>query len=47
MATLVDRNSEQGIFRVTWRPQGLASGVYLCILKAGQVVQVEKLTLLK
>ncbi len=47
VATLVDERSEPGTHQVRWRPEHLASGLYLCVLRAGQVVQAQKLTVLK
>ncbi|RKY60985.1 MAG: hypothetical protein DRP95_03475, partial [Candidatus Latescibacterota bacterium] len=45
--SLVDGHGGPGTYRVTWKPEGLASGVYLCVLRSGGDVQVRKLVLTK
>jgi hypothetical protein len=47
VATLVDERQEAGVYRVVFDAQNLSSGVYLCRLKAGYVVQTMKLVLFK
>jgi len=47
VAVLVDGALAGGEHRVSWRPEGLASGVYLYRLAAGGEEQVGKCTLLK
>lgn len=47
VALLVDGPLAAGEHRVRWRPEGLASGIYLYRLAAGGVEQVGKCTLLK
>ncbi len=47
VARLVDGSLPAGEHRVSWRPQGLASGIYLYRLAAGGRVLVGRATLLK
>jgi hypothetical protein len=47
VAVLVDGPLGAGEHRLTWRPEGLASGIYLYRLAAGGVERVGKCTLLK
>ena len=44
---LVDGPRKPGTYRVIWRPEGLASGLYLCVLRSGGDMQVRKLVLVK
>ena len=44
---LVDGPRKPGTNRVIWRPEGLASGLYLCVLRSGGDMQVRKLVLVK
>jgi hypothetical protein len=47
VATLVDGYQEAGRYQVDWQPAGLASGVYVAVLRAGGRVDVERITLIK
>jgi hypothetical protein len=47
VATLVNGQLPAGRHEVTWRPRGLASGVYFYRLQAGGVFESRKLMLLK
>jgi hypothetical protein len=47
VATLVDREQDAGSYRVTFDGSGLASGVYLYRLSAGDFTAVRKFVLLK
>jgi hypothetical protein len=47
VATLVHEVREAGTHRVSWNASGLASGVYVYRLKAGDFVQTNRLTLMK
>jgi hypothetical protein len=47
VATLLDGQKEPGTYEVTFDGTGLASGVYLCRLQAGDFVTVRKLVLMK
>jgi len=47
VATLVDGRREAGSHTVTFDGSGLASGVYLVRLQAGDFVQTRKVVLLK
>ncbi|MFZ5947185.1 MAG: lamin tail domain-containing protein [Stygiobacter sp.] len=45
--TLVSRHLEVGSYNVKWEPNGLASGVYIYTLKAGNYVQSKKMILMR
>jgi hypothetical protein len=47
VATLVEGYRERGIHRVTFKARNLPSGVYYAVLKAGEVTQVQRMTLAK
>jgi hypothetical protein len=47
VATLVAEQRSVGIHKMNWDAHGLASGVYLCRLKAGDFVQSKKLILMR
>jgi hypothetical protein len=47
VAVLVDAVRPAGVYRVTWRPQDLQSGVYVYRLDAGNFVQAKKMTYLR
>ena len=44
---LVEGHRKPGTYRVIWRPEGIASGVYLCVLRAEGKVKVRKVVLAK
>ena len=44
---LVEGHKKPGTYRVIWRPEGIASGVYLCVLRAKGKVKVRKVVLAK
>ena len=43
----MDETKEPGIYYVPFDATGLASGVYLCRMSAGEFVQVKKMLLLR
>jgi hypothetical protein len=43
----VDEKKTTGIYQVEWDGQKWASGSYYCIMKAGNVSDVKKMTLIK
>ena len=45
--TLVNNELNAGIHTISWNAEGLASGIYLCRIEAGNFVQVNKMLLLK
>ncbi|MBI5472967.1 MAG: T9SS type A sorting domain-containing protein, partial [Ignavibacteriae bacterium] len=47
VATLVNEVKEPGEYSVQWDAEGLASGVYVCRMKAGDFVATRKLILSK
>lgn len=47
VATLVNEVKQPGDYDVTWDATGLASGVYLCRLTAGNFIDTKKLVILK
>jgi len=47
VAVLVDEMKKHGEYSVTWDARGMASGVYLCRLQAGDQVQTRKMILLR
>jgi hypothetical protein len=47
VTTLMNRSLEAGEHHIEWRPDGLASGVYVCQMQAGGFVQARKIMLLK
>ena len=47
VATLVNGERQPGRYSVTWDASGLSSGVYLCRLQAGNLVQTRKMVLMK
>ena len=47
VAVLMDETKEPGIYYVPFDATGLASGVYLCRMSAGEFVQVKKMLLLR
>jgi hypothetical protein len=47
VATPVDEHQRAGYKTIRWDPQGLASGIYLCRLQAGDYTQTRKMVLLK
>ena len=47
VAVLVDAVRPAGVYRVTWRPERLQSGVYVYRLDAGSFVQAKKMTYLR
>ncbi|MCU0644381.1 MAG: T9SS type A sorting domain-containing protein, partial [bacterium] len=47
IATLVAEQRTAGIHRVNWDAKGLASGVYLYRLEAGEFVRTKKLILMR
>jgi flagellar hook assembly protein FlgD len=47
VATLVAEQRAAGIHRFNWDARGLASGVYLYRLEAGEFVQAKKLILMR
>ncbi len=47
VATLVDGHRQAGVSTVRWDARGLASGVYLCQLEAGEYRETMKMILLK
>jgi hypothetical protein len=44
---LVDDSREPGVYKISWRPEGLASGVYMVRLIAGSYTGVRKVIYLK
>jgi hypothetical protein len=47
VATLVDKDLETRSYQTYWDAGDLASGVYFCVLEAGEFRQVKKMVLLK
>ncbi len=47
IVTLVSEKQLAGIYKISWDARGLASGVYLYRLEAGEFVQVKKLILMR
>ena len=47
VTTLVDGEQPAGTYTAQWNGEGCASGVYICRLQAGSLVNVKKLMLLK
>ncbi len=47
IATLVNREMNEGNYNINFDASGLSSGIYLYQLKAGNYVQTKKMTLLK
>ena len=47
VATLVDEPLAAGRYTTTWEVAGLASGVYVVRMRAGDFVQTRKMILLK
>ncbi len=47
VVTLVDQRQGAGYHRVTWDASGMASGIYLCRMKAGNFTQTQKMDLLR
>ncbi len=47
VATLVAEKREAGIHRISWDARGLASGVYLYRVEAGEFIQTKKLILMR
>jgi hypothetical protein len=47
VATLLDEVKAPGTYSVTWDATGLASGVYICRMEAGNYVQTRKVVLMK
>lgn len=45
--TLVEGVKAPGTYSVTWKPSGLASGVYFCRLQAGDFTQTNKMIFMK
>jgi glucuronoarabinoxylan endo-1,4-beta-xylanase len=46
-ASLVDEQLQGGTYQVKWDASGCASGMYLCTLRSGNVVESRKLALVK
>ena len=47
LATLVNGKKQAGEYKVLWNSGNISSGIYVCQLKAGQVVKTRKLLLVK
>jgi pectate lyase len=47
VAALVSAKQSAGNYKVYWDAKGFASGVYICILKAGKLVQSRKMLLVR
>ena len=47
VATLVDDHQAAGSYTLHWSAADLASGIYLCVLRAGHLTAVRKMVLLK
>jgi len=47
VATLIAEQRSAGIHKLNWNARGLASGVYLYRLEAGEFVQAKKLILMR
>jgi hypothetical protein len=47
VATLVNERKQPGAYRVTFDAKGLASGVYLCRLQAGESISTNKMILVR
>ena len=47
IADLVNEEKAAGTYEVKWNAEGLPSGVYFCLLRAGSFVQTNKMILLK
>ncbi|MGB5874922.1 MAG: T9SS type A sorting domain-containing protein [Bacteroidota bacterium] len=47
VASLVEREMDAGVHRVLWDASGVASGVYLCRLSAGDFVQVRRMVIVR
>ncbi|MEK9137134.1 MAG: FG-GAP-like repeat-containing protein, partial [Bacteroidota bacterium] len=47
VATLVNENLKPGTYHVEWNASAFASGIYLCQLRAGALVQTIKLSLVR
>ncbi len=45
--TLVQKKQPAGTYKLVWKPQGLASGTYLLVLKANNATIVRKIQLIK
>ncbi|MDR8390850.1 T9SS type A sorting domain-containing protein [Aliifodinibius sp. S!AR15-10] len=45
--TVVDKNLPADFHKVEWNPQSLASGVYICVMRAGDKQFTKKLTFIK
>jgi flagellar hook assembly protein FlgD len=47
METLVNENMNAGVYKYTWAPKNLASGIYIYQISAGKFSQAKKLILMK
>jgi hypothetical protein len=47
VATLLDDVREPGLHQITWKADGIASGIYFARLRAGKTDLSQKLVLLK
>ena len=47
VATLIDGHLASGVYTRAWTSEGLPSGMYLCVLKAGDQVDKRRMTLLR
>jgi len=47
VATLVNEMKQPGTYSVQWKPDGLASGVYLYRLQAGEFIAKKKLVIIR
>ena len=45
--TLMDKNLEAGMHKINFRAEGLASGVYIYRIQAGEFTQAKKMMLIK
>lgn len=43
----MEEDVSAGIHSITWNAEGLASGIYFCVLKASDYTEVKKLIFLK
>ena len=47
VVTLVNKEQSAGSYKVTFNAQGLSSGIYFYVMRAGDLMQTKKLVLLK
>lgn len=47
IVTLVNEEKDRGWYEIKFNPNGLASGIYLCRMQAGNYVSIKKMMLLK